>query len=676
MSKLPADSKFLALIEHIAELAKPPPIQNSVEWAEQHRIFPDDSAEPGPYRADKTPWIRYLAEAMANPNYEEIIGVMASQLGKTELLLNEVGKTYYNEPAPCLWVSPTKTHCEVISKEKLAYLIKSIPKLETSLDKRKETIFLKFINGVRLSFGYSGSGISLSSTSNQKVICDEIDFWEDIKDVGSAWNTANKRMATYSTKAMIGVSTPTTGDIEDYIDPQTGLIHWKHTDPQNVGSPIWQLWQEYTKTEFMVPCFYCNVYFAPHKRESLWFPPDATPAEANKEAKLVCPHCHEKISPTRKPGMVKKGLAITPGQWVEDGKVVGKIPDDLTGYSLFVSGLFSPWVSWGKIASDLVRARGVETKIQSIVNTSFGICYAPKPPVADWTELKKLCGDYRIGQYPQSIQSLTMFVDVQQWGLVWTVCGWSIKDSILECYVLDFGAIEGSTFEYEVWDTLNVHIDAGFKYKINAVGIDYGFNPSKSVLAHEAARLDDKKVHRPSHIVKWYCRQHPEIFMCRGSSNPMTIPFSSSIIDVDWRGKRNKYHGLRQWTLNTDGLKSDVSGKLLTDNLQSAGRWYLPEDVTENYLKEITSEYYDMPTRKWTKIRINDQFDCLCGNYALALMNKFDSGLPGLTVNKLFGADMQKDIQIVEEVVVNEPIEHVEPVVRKRRSSCLSGVRR
>jgi len=428
----------------------------------------------------------------------------------------------------------------------------------------------------------------------------------------------------------------------------------------------------------MVPCFYCDTYFAPHKRESLWFPPDATPAQANKEAKLVCPHCHQKISPTRKSAMVKKGLAITPGQYVEDGKVVGKVPEDLTGYSLFVSGLYSPWVSWGKIASDLVRARGVETKIQSIVNTSFGVCYAPKPPVADWSELKKLCGDYRIGQYPSSIKAISMFVDVQQWGLVWTVCGWSMKDSILECHVLDFGSIEGSTFEYEVWDSLTVHIETGFKYKIDAIGIDYGFNPSKSVLAREAERLDNKKVHRPSHIVKWYCRQHSDIFMCRGSSNPMSIPFSSSIIDVDWRGKRNKYFGLRQWTLNTDGLKNDIQGKLLTDNLLSAGRWYLPEDVTEDYLKQITAEYYDMPTRKWIKVRVNDQFDCLCGNYALALMNKFDNSLPGLTLNKNFGADVQKD-EVVEDVKIEAvEIKIDKPVVEKRKKprGCLSGVRR
>ena len=60
----------------------------------------------------------------------------------------------------------------------------------------------------KTGIGVNGNGII------QKVTCDEIDFLEDIQGIGSVWQTTNKRT---DTKSMIGASTPTTGDIEDYI---------------------------------------------------------------------------------------------------------------------------------------------------------------------------------------------------------------------------------------------------------------------------------------------------------------------------------------------------------------------------------------------------------------------------------------------------------------------------
>ena len=70
----------------------PPDDLTVSEWAEQkRRLSAEASAEPGPWRNDRTPYLRDVMDSFSDPKVRHIVMVAASQVGKTEAELNIVG---------------------------------------------------------------------------------------------------------------------------------------------------------------------------------------------------------------------------------------------------------------------------------------------------------------------------------------------------------------------------------------------------------------------------------------------------------------------------------------------------------------------------------------------------------------------------------------------------------
>ncbi len=609
----------------MSRLAVPPPNRPSHEWAEQHRILPDGSAEPGPYRVSRTPWVRYISEAIHTYRYREVAGVFGSQISKTETLLNALGHRLYDDPAPCLWISPSEKHAGSIAKDRLDKLLRSVPELWASINKRNKSLYEFFVNGVRVGLGWAGSGIELSSHPIALVVADEIDFFEHLKGYGDPYVIAKKRTATYSDGCVIAVSTPTIGNVKEAKHQETGLIHWQISE--DVESRIWRLFQEGTMVEFMLPCPHCHTYFSPHGVDMLYIPENSTSQQAEREACLICPHCAKHIKPMHKHTMLQKGRALAPGQWVEDEKIKGEMPESSI-YSIFVSGYCSPWVDWGHIASNIVRAKqsGDPSEIQSCYNTDLGICYADILPIIDKEVVARLKIDYKKGMVPEGVQKISCYVDVQEFGLVYCVIGWARekKKGRLEAYVIDYGMLDGNTFLYEVWDELELLFQKKWgSLSLLAKGIDSGYNPSRSALARAFSRRNPIKAEKlPRNIIYWWCRNHLDVRATKGSSREMNTLFIRSLVDVNTRGKQKKA-GLALWTLNTDMLKTEIQAKLGYPP-DKPGRWYFPVDLSVDFIEQITSEIKNEQTGKWEKLRTDNHYlDCLVGNLALAYMNNY-----------------------------------------------------
>lgn len=69
------------------------------EWSEKYGRLPSDSAEPGKYRADRTPYMREVMNAFTQPDIKRIVVKSAAQVGKSSVLLNIVGHTAHLNPA-------------------------------------------------------------------------------------------------------------------------------------------------------------------------------------------------------------------------------------------------------------------------------------------------------------------------------------------------------------------------------------------------------------------------------------------------------------------------------------------------------------------------------------------------------------------------------------------------
>ena len=87
---------------------KPPERITVSEWADKYRVLlPQTSAEPGPWRTSRTPYLRDIQDAFSNPEIEEIVFCKPTQVGGTELIYNCLGYAISQDPGPALLIMPT-----------------------------------------------------------------------------------------------------------------------------------------------------------------------------------------------------------------------------------------------------------------------------------------------------------------------------------------------------------------------------------------------------------------------------------------------------------------------------------------------------------------------------------------------------------------------------------------
>jgi phage terminase large subunit GpA-like protein len=490
-------------------------------------------------------------------------------------------------------------------------MLRSAPSLWAKTEKgRRAQKLAKRVAGVMLRLAWAGSPTELASQPAHTVVLDELDRMEAIAGEGDPVTLAEARQATYPDGRLIITSTPIEGNVDVERHPVTGIDHWKVAEPADVLSPIWKLWQEGTRFEWAVPCPHCKGYFVPRFRQ-LWWPEKATAREAQRDARLVCQRCGTHIEDSDKAEMNARGFYLAPGQDVVDGKVVGDIPESDTA-SFWASGIMSPWRSFGKMAAKWVRARrsGDQERIRAVINTDFGELYAFRGEAQPTTVVRACAGTYTHGEIPAAIKALTCGVDVQKKRLVYVVRGWGYS---MESWLVDYGEMWGETDQTQVWEQLSALLERRWGETddkqglvIKRMGIDSGYRPGD-------------KWRRPDNLIYDFCLRHRRAVPTKGRDR-LNKPLQPSLIDVTHRGQTYK-KGLQLWHLDSDYFKSWVHSRLVWPEDQP-GRFWVPQDVSEDYCLQMTSETrVAKPSglATWVKVRNENHFlDCEAINVAVA----------------------------------------------------------
>jgi phage terminase large subunit GpA-like protein len=543
--------------------------------------------------------------------YQRVVVMMGAQMGKTAGLLNVIGQKLDDAPVPMLYVGPTKSNVDRVIEPQIVAMLRSAPTLWSKTDRsRKAQKLAKTVNGVSLRLAWAGSPTELASQPAHTVLVDEIDRMEPIPGEGDPVSLAEARTTNYQGGRIIITSTPTEGNVDVAIHPETGLQHWKLAETRDLMSPVWQLWQEGTRHEWAVPCPHCADYFIPRFRLLTW-PDKATPRVAKREARLLCPSCGGYIEDRDKTVMNAGGRFLAPGQQVKDGEVVGEPPESDTA-SFWVSGLMSPWKSFGERAADYVRAlaSGDQERLRVVINTGFGELYAFRGEAPPATAVRACAGAYQLGQIPANVRTLTCGVDVQKARLVYAVRGWGYG---MESWLLDYGDIWGETSEPQVWADLAEVLEREYggsettkALRIRRTGIDSGYRPGD-------------KWRRPDNLIYEFCLRHRRAVPTKGRDR-LNKPLQPSLIDVTFRGQVHK-QGLQLWHLDSDYFKSWVQGALIVADSQPR-RFWVPLDISDDYCMQLTAEArVPKPSglAVWVKIRTENHFlDCEAINVAMA----------------------------------------------------------
>lgn len=567
-----------------------------------------------------------FSDAVAARTHKRVVLVVGAQMGKSDSILDIIGERMDTSPVPMIYLGPTKQFLQEQWEPRIMDLLDEAPALRAKVARGKRmTKTRKVISGVPLRLAHGGSSSALKSDPFGLALTDEADeMLANVKGQGDPIRQVDRRGDTYADFVHAIVSTPSEGPSDVEVDKHSGLEFWAEIDPQEIASTIWRLWQSGTRYHWSWPCPQCGEYFIPRFKCLGWDKPKdadgkelrSDPALAKRTAHLVCPRNGCVIEPQHKDDMNERGVYVAPGQSVlPDGTVVGSPPESWT-ISYWVSGLASPFKSWNDRAAEYVEAvrSGAPAEIQSVVNGGFGELWAPGGgDVPEWRELEKLKAPYIMGDVPnqadvpRGVRVVTAAADIHAKRINYVIRGWAARS---ESWLIHHGEIFGDTLENETWDDLeDVLTDTYGGHPIRLALIDSGFRPGK---------VDTV----PEHRVYQFCQRHSRF--CRPTKGRDTqvkpIMTSKREVGVDFRGKRVMV-GVELFLLDTDYFKRFVHERLRWPT-DEAGAFHMPEDASEDYLRQLVSEArIKKPGGKpsWVKRSPeNHYFDCEAMNAAAA----------------------------------------------------------
>jgi phage terminase large subunit GpA-like protein len=374
------------------EGATPEPPLTVSEWADEHRILPDLSAEPGRWRTARTPYLREIMDCLsANDPTERVVFMKGAQLGGTEAGLNWLGYVIHHAPGLMLMVQPTMDAVRRNTSTRVDPMIAACPALRERVIEpgKKEpgnSQFRKLFPGGQLVMVGAASGVGLRSTPARYLFLDEVDAYpSDVSGEGDPVALAVQHTVTFrGRRKIVLVSTPTLKGF----------------------SRIEAAYEESNKRIFEVCCPDCGA-FAPITWAQIQWP------EGRRDrAHRVCPDCgamHEEH---------QKSALLASGRWratqAGDGKTAG----------FHLSSLYSPFETWAEIAIEHGRVYRDPPRLQVWTNTKLAETWEDQAgEVIDAEPLMVRREDWG-GLLPERVAVLTAGVYVQGDRLELHVIGW------------------------------------------------------------------------------------------------------------------------------------------------------------------------------------------------------------------------------------------------------------
>lgn len=575
-----------AVIGKVLAGMKPPDDLTVTEWAEKNRrLSAESSAEPGPWRTERTPYLREPMNAWTDPKIRHIVMVAASQVGKSEFLNNCIGYVIDQDPGSILFVHPTTIDAKEYSKLRIAPMIRDCPTLRKKVSDPKSrdsgnTILQKTYPGGILTMCGSTEAHALASKPIRYVLGDERDRWAlSAGNEGDPWDLAMARQTTFYNAKSGEVSTPTVKN----------------------ASAIEAAYATGTMERWKSRCPHCGEY-----HEIQWadirFEHDEIIVAGKKTYKVrsvcyACPGC----------GCISTEAEMkrAPARWEADNPAAY----EQGTRSFWLNAFVSQWASWESIILKYLNAIGSTRKMQVVYNTCFGELWEDRGDLEDEDSLMARREEYP-AELPEGVLVLTAGVDTQDDRMEYEIVG---HGHFGETWGIEKGIIMGRPDDDAVWAQLDelvfdrvLRFENGVGLKMSMSFVDEGGHFTQEVRMQCRARLG-KKV---------FC-----IKGMPGSDKPYTAPPKKQKIII----KQTAVGTCWQYQIGVDSGK-----EVIMDNLrvQTPGAKYCHfpkrDDYGSGYFTGLLSEVkvYD-PNKKqpwqWKKIPGHERNEALdCRNYALA----------------------------------------------------------
>lgn len=439
-------SKLSRAIDKLNNALKPPPDLSVSDWADTYRVLSREaSAEAGLWRTSRAPYFREPMDACKNPRYQRIVVKSASQMGKSELLLNIIGYYSHTDPSPMLLIQPTEAMAEAFSKDRLAPMIRDTKVLSDVFSTAKSrstnnTILHKSFAGGHLTLIGSNSPSNLAMRPIRILLADEIcRYPASAGTEGNPVDLAEQRTTTFHNRLIFLVSTPT----EKYLC---------------------QITDAYEKTsmgKYSMPCPSCDHYNFVTRSQIVV---DSEPLRV----RVACSEC---------------GSIHTEREWKsKEGAYIHEQPDN-PDRGFWLNAYASNFITWEEIEKKHEKAKDSPEKMQVFTNTVLAEVWDEIGERANPMRLLDRRENYE--EIPQDCLILTLAVDVQDNRLEYEVCGWGDE---LESWSIEYGILLGDPADKKVWGQLkDIFNNKKFKHQsgaemgIIAMVIDLGGHHTQTV---------------------------------------------------------------------------------------------------------------------------------------------------------------------------------------------------
>lgn len=573
----------------------PPDDLTVTEWAEKkRRLSSESSAEPGPWRTERTPYLREPMDAFTDPKVRREVVVAASQVGKSEFLNNTIGYVMDEDPGSMLFVHPTTIDAKEYSKLRIAPMIRDCPTLKEKVasTKRRDsgnTLLQKTYPGGILTMCGSTEAHALASKPIRYVFGDERDRWAtSAGNEGDPWDLAMARQTTFYNAKAVEVSTPTIKNASAIeASYSTGTMErWKSRCP-HCGEYNEIQWKDirYDSDEKVI-----------NKKKTYTV----------KNIYYVCPGCAA-IS-------TELDMKRTHAKWEADN------PDAYANgvRSFWLNAFVSTWASWESIILKFLNALGNSKKLQVVYNTCFGELWEDRGDLEDEDSLMARREVYT-AELPEGVLVLTAGIDTQDDRMEYEIVGYG---HFGETWGIEKGIVMGRPDDNATWAKLDemvfdrvLRFEDGMGLRMSMSFVDEGGHFTQDV------RLQCKK------------RIGKKVFCIKGMGGPdkpFTAPPKKQKIVINQRTIGSCW----QYQIGVDSGK-----QIIMDNLsvQTRGAKYCHfprrDDYGAGYFAGLLSERLEYDATKkqpwvWKKIPGHERNEALdCRNYAMAAFKVLPANL-------------------------------------------------
>jgi phage terminase large subunit GpA-like protein len=499
------------------------------------------TAEPGPYRNERTPYLVGVMDATVEPGVEEVVLVSGTQIGKSTAGQNVLGYAIDNDPGPYLVVMPDEKSAEEYVRERIQPMLRSSPSLARHLSIRREDNKLSCItlDTMSIYIGWAGSPQSLATRPCRYVEFDETDKYPAFAG-GEAdpISLGTERTKTYLHRKRV----------------------FKRSSPTTREGAIWKAWEACgDKRFFHVPCPHCGEFqrliWAQLKYPKLPEPDKVKRADAIKLQRLAwyeCAKCKGRIEDRHKPAMLVKG------HWVSEGNKSPRV-----GFHL--NSIYSPWVTFGDMAAKWILAEGDPGATMNFRNS-----WLAEPDEQVQTKVRPSAVRDKIKLAPAPLivprwtGALFATADTQKDHFYFTIRAWGYN---YRSQLVHYG--QAQTFK-----------------ELAMICLESVFRSEAGVEVRPQGLLIDSGGNRTNEVYEFAATDVGRIFPTKGASTSMGKPH---------RLNRVGNAGMMLYMLDTgfykDMLARMIGGKLDDGSGKMIEQWMPHSETSEDYCIQMASEH-------------------------------------------------------------------------------------